>query len=56
MLVLRKGVLLASAWSSEARMTRMSATGHQKAATKALWGGGILEEEEGIVHTVYTAP
>lgn len=38
MLVLRKGLLLASAWSSEARMTRMSARGHQKAATMALCG------------------
>jgi len=38
MLVLRKGLLLASAWSSEARMTRMSARGQQKAATMALWG------------------
>jgi len=40
LLVLRKGLLLASAWSSEARMTRMSARGHQKAATMALWRGG----------------
>lgn len=37
LLVLKKELLLASALSSEARMTRMSATGHQKAATLALW-------------------
>jgi hypothetical protein len=45
LLVLRKGL----------RMTRMSASGHQKAAIMELLGG-ILEEEEGIVHNVYTAP
>jgi len=36
MLVLKKGLLLASAWSSEVRMTRTSAGGHQKAATMAM--------------------
>ena len=40
LLVLKKGLLLASALSSEVRMTRMSATGHQKAATFALWREG----------------
>jgi hypothetical protein len=55
LLVLRKGLLLASAWSSEARMTRMSARGHQKAANWHCGRGGILKEES-IVHTVYTAP
>ena len=56
LLVLRKRLLLASALSSEARMTRMADRGHQKAATTTLWRGGHTEEEEGIVHTMYTAP
>jgi hypothetical protein len=39
LLVFRKGLLLALTWSSEVRMTRMSARGHQKGATLAMWRG-----------------